>query len=148
MRCAEVEKHIEDWLDGKESPRELVTHLAGCRRCRWLAAEFSSVRTWVRLLRQEPPTLDPAFWARLRQRVEAASQHQEALWAAFNTLAQRTAIGLAVLLLVLSLLGLRQPRPLSITELEPVQENLLAGNGEMTRDQVLLSLAAETESGP
>lgn len=148
MRCAEVEKHLEDWLDGKESPRELVTHLAECRRCRWLAAGFGSVRTWVKLLRQEPPTLDPAFWTRLRQRVEAASQPQEALWAAFNTLAQRTAIGLAVLLLVLSLLGLRQPRPLSITELEPVQENLLAGNGEMTRDQVLLSLAAETESGP
>jgi len=148
MRCTEVEKHLEEWLERKESLPELATHVAECHRCWQLATGFGNVQTWLNLLRQEPPTLDPAFWVRLRQRIEAASQRQEVFWAAFNTLAQRTAVGLAVLLLLLSLFGLRQPQPLSITELEPVQEDLLAANGEMTRDQVLLSLAGETESWP
>ena len=147
MRCAEVEKHLEDWLDEKQGPPELVAHLAECRRCGQLAAELGRLGGWLDLLRQEPPTLDPAFWVRLRQRVEAARQRQEAFWAAFNALAQRTALGLAVLLVVLSLLNLRQP-PLSIADLEPAQETFIIANGEITRDQVVLSLVAETESWP
>jgi len=148
MRCAEVKKHLEDWLAGKQSPPELVTHLAECRHCKQLASEFGRLRGWLELLRQEPPTLAPAFWVRLRQRLEAAQQRQEAFWAAFNALAQRAALGLAVLLLVVSLLSLRQPPPLSIAGLEPAQDSFVVANGEITRDQVLLSLVTEMESWP
>lgn len=139
MRCREVEGYLEDWLDGKGSP-ELVAHLRECARCRVHAEKVRGLGPLLAMLRQQPLTLDAAFWVRLRERIEAV-QRQEAFWTAFNLLAGRTAAVLAVLLLVLSLLTIRQPQPASITGVEPIQETSLLPNGEMTSDQILLSLA-------
>lgn len=140
MRCHELESCLEDWLDGKENPA-LADHLRTCRRCRALAEEMQQLTLLLALLRQEPVMPEAAFWVRLRERMELAERGQEAFWVAFNQLAGRTAAVLAAILLVLGLLTLRQPQPASIAGIEMVQEASLLPNGEMTSDQVLLSLA-------
>lgn len=139
MRCRELESYWEDWLEGKESP-ELIIHLRACARCRVHAEKVRGLGPLLAMLRQQPATLQAAFWVRLRERIESA-RRQEAFWAAFNLLAGRTAAVLALVLLVLSLLTLQQPQPASVTGIELTQEASLLPSGEMTSDQILLSLA-------
>lgn len=143
MRCRELETCWEDWLEGRGSP-ELVDHLRTCPRCRVLAEEIRALPPLLASLRREPPTLETAFWVRLRERLELATQRHEAFWAGFNLLAERAATILAVMLLGLLLLTLRQPRPESITGAELAQDTPIVAEDHLTGDQVLLSLA-ETE---
>lgn len=143
MRCKDLDRRLEDWLDGKADP-ELVVHLGECVSCRSLAEELRRQAPLLAGLRQQPPELGAAFWLRLRERMAEADQRQEAFWAAFNLLAARAAAVLAAMLLALTLLTFRQPRPSSLTDIELPQEASVLANGDMTRDQILLSLA-ETE---
>jgi predicted anti-sigma-YlaC factor YlaD len=150
MRCQQLEQQWEDWLEGRDAP-ELAAHLQACADCRTMAAELRGLNAMVPLLRDEPPALAPGFWLRLRERIEA-TERQEAYWAAFNFLAGRAAAVLAVLLLVLSLLTLHQQPLTSVTGIDTVQEtstipNVELSNGELTQDQVLVSLV-ETDVKP
>jgi len=143
MRCQELEQQWEEWLEGRDAP-ELAVHLQACAHCRAVAEEFRGLNAMIPLLRHEPPALAPGFWLRLRERIETTGR-QEADWAAFNFLAGRAAAVLAALVLVLSLLTLRQQPLTSVTGIEAVQEastipNVELSNGELTQDQVLVSL--------
>jgi len=143
MRCQQLEQQWEQWLEGRDAP-ELAAHLQACAHCRSVAEGFRGLNAMFPLLRHEPPVLAPGFWLRLRERIETTDR-QEAEWAAFNFLAARAAAALAVLLLVLSLLTLRQQALTSVTGIEVVQEasaipNVELSNGELTQDQVLVSL--------
>ncbi|MBI4461824.1 MAG: zf-HC2 domain-containing protein [Acidobacteria bacterium] len=142
MPCRQLQTQLEDWLEGKESP-ELRAHLRTCEGCRQLAAELRETPGLVAGLRQPAPTLDVAFWVRLRERIEAVEQKQS-FWAGFNLLASRAAAVLAVALLLLSLLTLRQREPVSVTGVELAQDVTLLPAEELTQDQVLLSVV-ETE---
>lgn len=143
MRCRELETRLEDWLDGKGSP-ELEAHLRTCAACRSLAEQAQQLQPLLATLRQEPGTLDAAFWVRLRERIKS-TRTEEAFWTAFNVLAARAAAVLAVLLLALGLLTLRQPQPEMAVGAEAAQEVSLLAGGQLTHDQILLSLS---ESGP
>jgi hypothetical protein len=146
VRCRELPWFLEEWLEGQEIP-DLSRHLESCARCRGVTQE---VRQWSRLLRgarQEPSELSAGFWVRLRENLGAVDQRQQALWAAFAWLAQRTAVVFAVLLLLLGVLS-RRPLPVtSITGAELTAEVGAFSGAELTRDQILLSLL-EPEAEP
>lgn len=137
MSCRRLETQWEDWLEGKETP-ELAAHLRTCERCHQLAAEMRETPGLVAGLRRPAPTLDPAFWVRLGAQIEA--MEQQSTWVAFNLLASRAAAVLAIALLLLTLLTLREPEPASVTGIELAQEASLVPGEELTQDQVLLSV--------
>lgn len=73
MACEAFEQPILDYVDNQLPPAEharVATHLAGCAACRTFARQLEQLDTQLaRTLK--PPTLSPAFNARLRQRIQS-----------------------------------------------------------------------------
>lgn len=149
MKCSELEQHFEQWLGGSEAPA-LAEHLRQCPRCRQLAEELSRTSGWLSALSLEPPEPGPAFWPRLRERLEVADRGADS-WTSLVWLARRTAPVLTALALVLALWVLSRPAPPEIPFDAPqayLEDSTLPGpgaNGQLDRDQVLLTLVAQKE---
>jgi len=151
MRCKELEQYWEEWLRGS-APAELAEHLERCPACRQLTAELERTAAWLASLGEEPALPGPAFWARLRQRLEAEERAGD-LWASLNWVAARAALALAVLAFFLTLGVLLEP-PAAVADFDTPQGYLaettgVAGaNGQLNRDQVVLTLVAYQEPQP
>lgn len=151
MRCQEAERLWEEWLGGARLP-ELERHLESCSACRQQAAELARTAGWVRLLHEETPSPGPAFWARLRRRLEEeerAVEFGDALaWAAARVV---LALAALVFLLGLTLLTVSSPAP-AVADFDAPQTYLdestgtALANGQLDRDQVVLTLVAYTEA--
>lgn len=155
MICSQVEKHWEEWLSGKSLP-ELERHLEGCPRCRQQADELVRTSAWVGLLEQEPGVPGPAFWVRLRQRLEEGERVADP-WEALGWMGARAALVLGVILLLVTLgVWLRAPATApAVADYDARQTNLddrpiivPVGYSELERDQVVLTLVAQTEPQP
>lgn len=150
MRCKDIEQHWEDCLAGEATPA-FVQHLRECPRCRALAEELTPTARWVSALRLEPPELGPAFWARLQERLEESGRPLD-FWATLASVAGRTAWALAVFLLLFALWVLRDPaEPSTVAAFDAPQNYVEDGtlppvaNGQLDRDQVLLTLVSQPE---
>jgi hypothetical protein len=69
MNCRELGKKVLDLVEGTLSQSEtkpLEEHLAGCQRCRTLAASLDALMNEGRM---DELTLSPEFWPRLNQRI-------------------------------------------------------------------------------
>ncbi|HXE74243.1 MAG TPA: hypothetical protein VNN18_01225 [Candidatus Xenobia bacterium] len=146
MKCAELEVYWEDWRDGR-APAAVEDHLRECAACHELAVELARTRRWLALLKQEPPQASPAFWPGLREQIEAREQGRD-FWAALAWAAGRTALALAVLVLVLTLGMVWQVTHAEVAEFDGPQVYLqetpgsvpLPTNGQLNRDQVVQTL--------
>lgn len=150
MKCREIERYFEDWL-GQAAPPAVEEHLRQCPRCRALAEGLSRTSAWLSVLSQEPVEPSPAFWARLRARLEEADRRGD-FWASLVWLSSRSAAILTALALILALWVLSWPAP-PATPFDAPQAYLESstlpgpdGNGQLDRDQVLLTLVAQREA--
>lgn len=149
MTCRQMEGYWEEWLGGA-APPELERHLEACAACRQRAAELTRTSHWLALLQQEPVEPDPAFWVRLREQLEQREQAAQ-FWSALAWMAGRAALALAVLLVLFTLgVVLRPPEP-ALADFDAPQAYLESptgvpvANGQLNRDQVVLTLVAYTE---
>ncbi len=150
MRCRDVEQHWEDWLAGEAAPA-FLEHLRECSRCRALAEELAPTAQWVPTLRLEPPEPGPAFWARLRERLEESERGAD-FWATLTWVAGRAAVALAVLFFLLAFLTFGEPGESSaVAAFDAPQAYIEEGdlpsgvNGPLDQDQVLLTLVSQPE---
>lgn len=150
MKCSEMERYFEDWLE-KAAPPAVEEHLRQCARCRELAEELSRTSAWLSVLSEEPGEPSPAFWARLRGRLEEADRGAD-FWTSLAGLSRRTVAVLTALALVLALWVLSRPEP-PVTAFDAPQAYLddsalpgPGGNGQLDRDQVVLTLVAQREA--
>ena len=153
MKCDELEKYGEEWLSGTTSP-ELDQHLEECPRCRQQAADLARTSRWLPLLRREPPEPGPAFWTRLRQRLEESERGAD-FWEALSWVASRAALELAAVVLLLGLgMLFESPAPAGAdfeapqTYGDDVATGIPVSNVPLNRDQVVLTLVAQTERQP
>lgn len=152
MTCKQVESYWEHWLAG-DVTSELVRHLEACPRCRQQARELARASGWVRLLKQEPPQPGPAFWARLRHRLEE-SERAEEFWSELSWVAARAVLSLVALVFLLGLGLLFQSAAPRLTEFDSPPGYLdettgvATTNGQLNRDQVVLTLVAYREPQP
>ena len=66
MICEQCDERLGDFVDGTLPPAEIAlleAHLAGCTRCRAVAADFRSIRSMARSL--EPYLPPPRVWPRV-----------------------------------------------------------------------------------
>lgn len=149
MSCAEFEKQWEEWLNGAASP-EMERHLEVCNRCRNLAAELPRTSQWVAALREEPREPEPAFWARLEEQL-GESQRDADFWAALGWASSRVVLALAVLAFLLAAWLMQAPPRPAVAEFDAPQTYVSAAgavsvqNGQLNRDQVVLTLVAYRE---
>lgn len=150
MRCKDLEQHWEEWLAGEAAPT-FLQHLRQCSRCRALAEELAPTARWVSTLRLEPPEPGPAFWARLQERLEESARPLD-FWATLASVAGRTAWALAVVLLLFAFWVLREPaEPSAVAAFDAPQNYVEDGtlppvtNGQLDRDQVLLTVVSQPE---
>ena len=150
MSCKRFEQEWEGWLRGQAS-RDFLEHLGECRACADQAAELGRTREWLAPLRQEPPLPGAAFWARLAERLEAEDRAGD-FWTALDWVAARATLALAVLVLLLTVgVLLESPAPAAVAEFDAPQpyfeENrgVVLANGQLNRDQVVLTLVAYQE---
>ncbi|MBI2955916.1 MAG: hypothetical protein HYY26_01255 [Acidobacteria bacterium] len=150
MKCSRLKAQWEEWLEGR-GPAELEEHLRECPRCRELSAELRPTSSWVAALREEPAEPGPAFWARLRERLEESERGLE-FWPALGWAARRMAVGLAVVVLLLTVGLLKEAAESSEAEFDAPQAYLEVppggvpvGNGALSRDEVMLTLVAQVE---
>ncbi|MFQ5777458.1 MAG: anti-sigma factor family protein [Terriglobia bacterium] len=152
MRCVELEGQWEEWLAGG-APAEVEQHLRECARCRELAESLARTPGWLSVLTQPPPEPSPAFWPRLRERLEGADSGSD-FWAALAWAAGRAALTLAVLVFLLALWVTQvvpervQP---AVAEFDAPQTYLEeaaivpAGDPQAYRNQVILTLVTYSE---
>lgn len=149
MKCSELEKHWEEWLEGAV-PAEVEHHLRECPRCRERAAELAQTSAWLGLLPQPPHEPGPAFWARLKQRLEESEQEAD-FWQGLTWVSSRVALALGALVLLLAAWVLQAPPQPAVAEFDAPQTYLQAaaalppGNAQLNRDQVVLTLVAQRE---
>lgn len=147
MSCRQFEEHWEEWLRGTPPP-ELTRHLEACAACRRQAEELKQSSAWLAALRVETPPPGPAFWARLRERLEAPGAAAD-FWEGLSWAAARAAWALAVLVLLLGLGVLLEPAPTAEFD-QPLgyleeSSGVAVANGQLDRDQVVLTLVAYQE---
>jgi len=148
MRCKDFEQHWEEWLRGG-APPELAEHLKLCPFCREQAVELERTAAWLASLREEPALPGSAFWARLRQRLEAEERAGD-LWVSLNWVAARAALALAAFAFFLTLGVLLEP-PAAVADFDAPRTYLdetagvAVANGQLNRDQVVLTLVAYQE---
>jgi len=153
MKCSELEPYWEDWLSGF-APPAVEHHIRQCAECRALADELARMPAWLAQARLEAPEASAAFWPRLREAIEAR-ESQSDFWAALAWASGRTAVALAVLVLLLAAALLQQSSQTAVAEFDGPQVYLedspgsvpLPVNGRLSRDQVVLTLVAKTEQG-
>ena len=149
MSCKRFDQEWEGWLRGQAS-REFLAHLGQCRACAGQAVELARTGDWLARLRQEPPLPDTAFWAKLAERLEAEDRAGDS-WTALSWVAARATLALAVLVLLMTLGVLLQPSPAAVTDFDAPQSYLeesngvAVANGQLNRDQVVLTLVAYQE---
>lgn len=151
MKCKELNKRWEDWLSD-DAPPGFEQHLRVCRRCQGWAEGLARTSEWMSALRLEPPEPGPAFWARLRERLQESERGPD-VWTELSLLAGRAAVALAVLVLLLAFWVLGQaPAPSAVAAFDAPQTYLEAAagplppvNGQWNRDQVVLTLVVQPE---
>ena len=149
MSCKRFEQEWEGWLRGQAS-RDFLEHLGECRACADQAAELGRTREWLAPLRQEPPLPGAAFWARLAERLEAEDRAGD-FWTALNWVAARATLALVVVVLLMILGALLEPAPAAVADFDTPQAYLeeasgvTVANGQLNRDQVVLTLVAYQE---
>lgn len=149
MECRDVENLWEDWLGRGGSPL-LERHLRECPRCRELASELARTSDWLSLLAQPPPEPGPAFWGRLRQRLQEREKGAD-IWTALGWAGARAAVALALLVLLLVVVVSRELPRSEVAEFDAPQIYLEDSPGSvpvtngLSRDQVVLTLVAQTE---
>jgi len=149
MSCKRFDQEWEVWLGGQAS-RDFLEHLGRCRACAEQARELEQTHEWLTPLRQEPPLPPPAFWARLVERLEAEDRGAD-FWTALNWVAARATLALVVLVLLMTLGALLEPAPAAVADFDAPQpyfeENrgVVLANGQLNRDQVVLTLVAYQE---
>ena len=149
MSCRRFEPEWEGWLRGQAS-RDFLEHLGECRACADQAAELGRTREWLAPLRQEPPLPGAAFWARLAERLEAEDRAGD-FWTALNWVAARATLALVVVVLLMILGALLEPAPAAVADFDTPQAYLeeasgvTVANGQLNRDQVVLTLVAYQE---
>lgn len=150
MKCREVEQLWEEWLSGGSVPL-LEQHFRECAGCRELAAELARTPAWLALLREEPREPGPAFWIGLQERLEETRFRWD-FWTTLGWAASRAAVVLAVLVLLFAVAVLQAPPEPAMAEFDapPIYVETAAGNvpvanGQLNRDQVMLTLVAQVE---
>ena len=149
MNCKRFEQEWEGWLRG-EASRDFLEHLRECRACASQAVELARTRDWLTPLRQEPPLPPVAFWVRLQERLEAEDRAGD-FWTALNWVAARATLALVVVVLLMTLGALLEPSPAAVADFDAPQpyfeENrgVVLANGQLNRDQVVLTLVAYQE---
>jgi hypothetical protein len=131
---------------------ELEQHLRACAGCRERAAELEPTSHWLLLLTQEAPAASNAFWPRLREQLEAADRRRD-FSAVLVAFAQRAAAVLAAVVLLLTVGVLQESAESGVAEFDAPQTYLgdVPGspgpaNGQLDRDQVVLTLVARAET--
>ena len=149
MKCSELEKHWEEWL-AETAPADVEQHLRECPDCRELATELTQTSAWVGLLLQPPHEPGPAFWVRLKERLEEGERDAD-FWATLGWASSRMVLALAVVVLLVTAWILEAaPRP-AVAEFDAPQTYVQAAavvppaNGQLNRDQVVLTLVAQRE---
>ena len=146
MKCSDFETYWEERLSG-ESAAALEEHLRECAHCRELAAELARTSNWLALLRQEPPEASPAFWPRLRERIEERERGRD-FWTSLVWAASRASLALAILVMALAVGVVWQAAHTEVAEFDSPQVYLqeapgsvpLPTNGRLNRDQVVQTL--------
>ena len=158
MHCREIRARLEELAgESLSAPPggEIDRHLATCEGCREALRVMRQTSAWLRLSRETPLQVGPAFWMRL----EAALTERQAEPRWFSILGDEYArpllYALAGLVLVLGLsLALLEPpataEPSAVLAFDsppPSTERILpAGkNGQVDREEVMVTLVAEPE---
>lgn len=152
MHCAEFERYCEDWLNGT-APEEFEAHLRSCEHCRLAAEGISGTRAVFGLFREDPPEPTKRFWVRLENSLTESDRKAE-FWASLAFAAQRAAVALGVLAFALGLWLWTHPAPtvaaFDAPETFLADDSSLPGpgaNGQLDRDQVVLTLVARQQEG-
>lgn len=102
MRCDEVERHLDDLIDGALARREaeaVEAHLARCLACRRQREEISSLRQVVQELpREVQPARD--LWPAIESRLVGARWHGVTAWRWLLPIAATLAFAVALAYLV------------------------------------------------
>lgn len=153
MKCGELKIYWEAWLAGS-APAEVEQHLRDCARCGAQSAELRATARWLAAAAVKPPEASPAFWARLRSELEAAEQRRDS-WAALALVGRRAAAALAGLVLLLALGYVKQASEPAVADFDAPQTlveeppgSVGPANGQLNRDQVVLTLVARAEPQP
>jgi len=152
MKCSDFETNWEERLSG-EKAAALEDHLRECPHCRELAGELARTSGWLALVQQEPPEASPAFWPRLKVRIEERERGRD-FWAALGWAAGRAALALAVLVVTLTVGMFWQITHTEVAEFDGPQVYLqespgsvpLPTNGRLNRDQVVQTLVLQAEA--
>ena len=150
MKCADFERYYEDWLSGVAG-EEFDAHLRSCDRCRAAAGDLAGTRALFALFRADPPEPSQGFWVRLEDGMAEADRKAE-FWTSLALTAQRAVVALGVLALGLGLWIWTHPAPpvaaFDAPQTYLAEDSALPGpgaNGQLDRDQVLLTLVARQQ---
>ena len=151
MTCKEMELNSEEWRSGT-APAGFEEHLRKCAACRELAQELGRTAAWLQAAWLEAPEPGPAFWPRLRARLEEADRRGD-FWAALGWAAGRAAVILSAVVLILTVWVWRESAPSNgqVAFDAPqsyLEDSSLPGTGagrQLNRDEVLLTLVAQQE---
>ncbi|MGH9862356.1 MAG: hypothetical protein ACRD35_02930 [Candidatus Acidiferrales bacterium] len=151
MTCKEMELYFEEWRSGR-APAAFEEHLRQCVACRELAEELGRAAAWLGATALEAPEPGPAFWARLRARLEEADRRAD-FWGALGWVAGRAALVLSAVVLILTVWVWRESAPSNgqVAFDAPqsyLEDSSLPGTGagrQLNRDEVLLTLVAQQE---
>ena len=133
MECAEIKKHLSEYIDGQldaETEASVKRHLASCKVC---TADLASMRVLVDELGDLDPVVAPAnFMDQLHRRIEAPSgfsKFARALFIPFKIkIPMEFAGAVAAAVLVFIVLNVQEPkdavrhRPMALKQEEPTRE--------------------------
>jgi anti-sigma factor RsiW len=150
MTHLEANELLQAMFDGElesDCAREVQAHVDGCPHCRNVIASWTLVRTAIRM--SAGADCSPTFAAELRETM-LLDQDAFGVWSAVEPLARRLVMGLAVIVLLLTVFVwtgneeyVQTTTALSIVPADTSSSGMLLQSQELTKSDVLLATLAD-----